>query len=81
MLKALRCKGFHVVDMSPRSLGPSRLVVAHSGPVLAELAGDGLSEALVLGSQLGDEDAHGIELLTERVGGGLLGGGTGADGG
>jgi len=49
--------------------------------VIAELAGDGLTQLLVLASQFGDEGAGGLELLTERVGGGLLGDGAGADGG
>lgn len=59
--------------MSPTWLGRSPLVVGGAGALLAEFAGDGLAELLVLGAQLDAEGPESLELLAERVGAGLLG--------
>jgi hypothetical protein len=77
----LRGKGFDVVDMSPTGLGRSPLAVGSTGSLLAEFAGDGLAEVMVLGAQLGAEGPESLELLAEGVGAGLLGDRPDGDGG
>jgi len=52
------------------------LVVADASSVVAELAGDGFAELAVLGPQLGDDGAGGLQLLTKRLGACLFGGRT-----
>ena len=61
-------------------VGGSPLIVG-GGSSLAELAGEGLTEAMVLGSQFGCVGAKGLELLAEGVGGGVLGNRSGGMGG
>ncbi len=59
-------KDFDVGDMSPTWLWPSRSVVADASPVVAELAGDGFAEVVVVGPQLSDDGAGGLKLLPKR---------------
>jgi len=51
-------------------------LVADAGPAVTELVGDRLAKMVVLGPQLGDDGARGLQLLTKRLGACLFSGGT-----